>query len=358
MPHSARVQSGITKAVYGALPDGTSIDAYTLANCHGLAARVMTLGATLIELHAPDRSGNIEDITLGFDDLAGWLSPGNPYMGCTVGRYANRIGKGQFTLDGRPHTLNCNIAPNTLHGGNKGFDKLVWDAEVVESADGQAVAFSLVSPDGDEGYPGKLSVRVVYTLTDHNELRLDYSAETDAPTIVNLTNHAYWNLSGGTDILDHVATLNASRITAVDENSIPSGELLSVQGTPFDFSKPTPIGERIQQIGSSPEGYDHNYVIDGVNGTKPVPAARIEHPGSGRVIEVLTTEPAVQFYAGIHLDGTVTGKGRQTYGRYAGVCVEAQHFPDSPNHPEFPNTVLRPGEIYKQTTIHRFSTRS
>lgn len=356
MIHSAAVHSGITKAGYGALPDGSPVETYTLVNRHGLVARLMTRGATLIELHAPDRKGQLTDITLGYDTLEGWLRPGNPYMGCIAGRYANRIGNGRFTLDGTDYSLAINNGPSSLHGGLQGFDKAVWTAEEVPVDDGVAVRFTHVSPDGDEGYPGELRTGVLYTLTDANELQLDYEARTNKPTVLNLTNHAYWNLSGRENVLDHVMQLNAARFTAVDANSIPTGELTDVQGTPWDFIRPTTIGSRIAQVGSDPGGYDHNYVIDHGGETRPGLAARVEEPASGRVMEVLTTEPGVQFYSGNYLDGTETGKGGRNHGRHAGFCLETQHYPDSPNQPEFPSTVLRPGDVYRQITLHRFST--
>ncbi|MCU0770835.1 MAG: galactose mutarotase [Verrucomicrobia bacterium] len=346
----------VVNSSYGTLPDGTDIQAFTLKSRTGITARIMTRGATLLELHTPDRTGQLADITLGYDTLEGWLRPGNPYMGCIVGRYANRIAGGKFILDGRPYSLALNSGPCTLHGGLKGFDKAVWQAQEVPAADGVAVRFTHVSPDGDEGYPGRLEVQVIYTLTESNELRLDYEARTDKPTVLNLTNHTYWNLRGEGTVLDHRLQLNASRFTAVDNHSLPTGELVSVAGTPWDFLRPATLGSRMAQVGATPTGYDHNYVIDGGGGTQPVRTARVEEPVTGRVLEWLTTEPAVQLYTGNYLDGTEPGKGGRRYVQHSGFCLETQHYPDSPNRPAFPSTVLRPGEVYRQTTIHRFST--
>ena len=346
----------ISKTSYGTLPDGREVHAFTLKNQAGLTARVMTRGATLIEPHAPDRAGRLTDITLGYDTLEGWLRPGNPYMGCIVGRYANRIAGGKFSLEGTDYSLAVNNGPNSLHGGLKGFDKAVWQAEEVATDDGVAVCFAHTSPDGDEGYPGELHVRVTYTLTESNELRLDYEARTKATTVLNLTNHSYWNLRGEGTIHEHRLQLNASAVTAVDPTSIPTGELVPVAGTPWSFLEPAPIGSRMAEVGSDPVGYDHNYAIDGGGGGTPVLTARVEEPASGRVLELLTTEPGVQLYTGNYLDGSEPGKGGCRYPQHGGFCLETQHFPDSPNQPGFPSTVLRPGAVYRQSTIHRFST--
>jgi aldose 1-epimerase len=346
------------KFIYGSLHDGTQIEAYELRNRAGLIARIMSRGATLLEMHMPDRAGAVADITLGYDTLeGGWLRPGNPYMGSVVGRYANRVAEGRFSLDGKNFTVPTNDGRNSLHGGYKGVDKAVWKAEAVSVPEGVAVRFAHGSPDGDEGYPGTLRVSVVYTLIEATELRLDYEAHTDKPTVLNLTNHAYWNLKGEGNVYDHALKLNASKITAVDESGIPAGELNEVAGTPWDFTKPVTIGSRIWEVESTPRGYDHNYILDG-GGPDPLLAARVEEPVSGRVMELLTTEPGVQFYSGNFLDGTETGKGGRVYGQHSGFYLEAQHYPDSPNHPEIPSTVLRPGEVYKQTTVYRFSTPS
>ncbi len=349
------MSSRVTQVPYGTLPDGSGVELFTLTNRHGVSAGLMTRGATLVYLHAPDRTGQLVDVTLGFDALAGWLDPANPYMGATVGRYANRIARGRFSLDGRVYQLAINNGPNALHGGVMGFDKRVWFAKTVERSV-PAVTFSLTSADGEEGYPGTLSAQVTYSLNDDNELRLDYQATCDKPTVVNLTNHAYWNLAGEGTVTDHILTLHASRFTEVNAESIPTGQLRDVAGTPMDFRTPAPIGSRIAQIGNQPAGYDHNYVIDAGGGSEPVLAARVEHQASGRVLEILATNPGVQFYSGNYLDGTLQGKGGRIYARHAGFCLETQHYPDSPNQPSFPSTVLRPGQTYRHSTIHRFST--
>jgi aldose 1-epimerase len=312
------MQSRLYKSIYGNLHDGTRIEAYELRNGAGLIARIMSRGATLLEMHTPDRAGAVADITLGYDTLEGWLRDENPYFGSIVGRYASRIAEGKFNLDGKNFTVPANDGRNSLHGGYKGFDKAIWKAEAVSVPDGVAVHFAHVSPDGDEGYPGTLRVSVVYTLTEANELRLDYEADTDQPTVSNLTNHTYWNLKSEGNVYDHILGLNASKITAVDESGIPTGELIEVTGTPWDFVKPKTIGSLIAQVESTPRGYDHNYIIEGSGGADPLLAARVEDPVSGRVMELLTTEPGVQFYSRNVLDGTETGKGGRVYAQHAG----------------------------------------
>jgi aldose 1-epimerase len=299
-------------------------------------------------------------VILGFDSFEPYLK-GSPYFGSLIGRYGNRIGGGQFRLDGRVYTLPKNDGPNTLHGGERGFDKVVWTAREVAGKDGPAVELSYLSPDGDQGFPGTLRARVTYTLTEANELRIAYEATTDKPTVVNLTNHAYFNLAGpgGGDILSHLLFVDADRFTPVGPGLIPTGELHGVAGTPFDFRTPTPIGARIAAKDAQLElagGYDHNYVLNGEAGTLRL-VARVSEPGSGRVLEVLTTEPGIQFYSGNFLDGSVVGKGGRAYKHRYGFCLETQHFPDSPNQPGFPSTVLRPGETYSTTTIYRFSAQ-
>jgi aldose 1-epimerase len=305
-------------------------------------------------MHVPDRTGRLGDVTLGFDNLQSYLD-GHPYFGATVGRYANRIAQGRFTLDGRTYVLATNDGPNHLHGGVRGFDKVIWRAEVLAGT-GAAVRFTYTSPDGEEGYPGTLTAAVTYTLTEDNELRLDYLATTSQATVVNLTNHAYWNLAGTGNILDHVLQIAADRYTPVDDTLIPTGAIDPVRGTPMDFTRPLPIGSRIRQLTNEPQGYDHNYVLDSRGGDLAL-AARVEEPTTGRVLEIHTTEPGIQFYSGNFLDGTLTGKGGVVYQQYDGFCLETQHFPDSPNRPNFPSVILRPGQIYTQTTIHKFSTR-
>jgi aldose 1-epimerase len=347
----------VTRADFGKTADGRSVDIYSLTNGNGLVAKIMTYGATLTELHTPDRFGKFGDIVLGFDNLADYETK-SPFFGATTGRVANRIAKGEFELDGETYQLAINNGPNTLHGGKIGFDKKVWDAKVVKGHEGVAVAFHYVSPDMEENFPGTLDVTVTYTLTEKDELRIDYKATTDKATIVNLTNHSYWNLSAFKlpTILNEVAYINADKFTVVDETSIPTGRLQPVIGTPFDFLAPTVIGSRISEISGEKVGYDHNYVLNGAPGALKL-AARVTEPESGRSLEVETTEPGVQFYTGNYLDGSVTGIGGHKYVQYAGFCLETQHFPDSIHHPEFPSTVLKPGEVYTQTTIHKFSIK-
>ncbi len=348
---------GVQVAPYGKTQDGKAVEAYTLTNARGTVAKIITYGATLTELHVADKKGNPGDVVLGFDQLDQYETR-SPYFGSTVGRYANRIAGGKFTLDGKEFKLFVNNGPNSLHGGKKGFDKVVWRAEKTASPGGPAVRFSHLSPDGDEGYPGNLNVTVIYTLSDRDELKIEYSAVTDAPTPLNLTNHTYWNLSAekSPTILDEVLTVNADRYTPFDDVQIPTGKIQSVKGTALDFLKATPIGARISQAsGGPPVGYDHNYVLNKW-GSELTRAARVRDPGSGRVMEVFTTEPGMQFYTGNFLDGKVMGKDGVAYPQYGAFCLETQHYPDSPNHPNFPSTILRPGEAYHQVTIYRFST--
>ena len=357
---TAAVQGGQTmevkKEAFGRLADGTAVDIYTLTNKAGLEARITTSGAILVSLRLPDRTGAFADVNLGFDGLAGYLGT-HPYFGAIIGRYGNRIAKARFTLDGVDYALPPNNNGNTLHGGIKGFDKVVWAAEPVRSADGAGVKLAYLSKDGEEGFPGNLSVTVVYTLTDANELRIDYEAVTDKKTPINLTNHAYWNLKGEGrgDVLGHVLRLEADGITAVDSaaNLIPTGEIVPVAGTPFDFTSPHAIGERIAKVEG---GYDHNFVLRSGGGTLAL-AARVEEPESGRVLEIWTDQPGIQLYTGNFLDGTVVGKGGKAYGKHFAFCLETQHFPDSPNHPNFPSTILEPGQTYRTTTVHKFSVK-
>ncbi|MCY2932493.1 MAG: galactose mutarotase, partial [Planctomycetota bacterium] len=324
--------------VYGSLPDGRQAMLYTLVNRHGLRARLTDFGAILVSLETPGRDGRLADVTLGYDGLDGWVGD-RCYMGATAGRYANRIAKGRFSLDGRAYQLATNDGPNHLHGGVKGFNKVLWAGRGVEAPGARGVAFRYVSPDGEEGYPGTLDVTVTYTLTDANELTVDYAATTDSPTVVNLTHHSYWNLRGGVgglgETLAHELALHADRFTPSDATLIPTGERKAAAGTPMDFTHPTAIGARIAQV---PGGYDHNWALRGPAGVLS-PAARVFEPDSGRVMEILTTEPGIQFYSGNFLDGTVRGKGGAAYQKHAGLCLETQHFPDSPNQPAFPTTV-------------------
>lgn len=348
----------IKRDLFGTTSDGQRVDVFTLTNTNGAVARLSSLGATLVSLMAPDRAGRVADVVLGFDTFEGWTNNAS-FFGVIVGRYGNRIANGRFTLDGTPYTLARNNGPNHLHGGVKGFDKVVWTATEVERPDGPSVQFEYVSRDGEEGYPGTLRATVVYTLTGRNELRIAYSATTDRKTVVNLTNHTYFNLAGSGDILGHSLTIAAGRFTPVDSTLIPTGELRSVAGTPFDFRQATPIGARIDAADEQLRfggGYDHNFVLNRQSGDLTL-AARAVDPVSGRVLEVHTTEPGVQFYTGNFLDGTIVGKGGQRYARRTGFCLETQHFPDSPNQPSFPTTVLEPGQTYRTTTVFALSVQ-
>ena len=341
---------------FGEIPGGQKVDLYSLTNSGGLKAEIMTYGAIVVSLQVPDRGGKTDDIVLGYGNLTDYLA-NNPYFGAIVGRYGNRIGKGKFALDGVQYTLATNNGENHLHGGIKGFDKVVWKAEPIKQRDGVGVKLMYLSKDGEEGYPGNLNCTVTYTLTERNELKIEYLATTDKPTVVNLTHHGYFNLTGcQRDILGHELMLNADRFTPVDAGLIPTGELRPVKGTVMDFTRPTPIGDRIDgdyeqlKFGG---GYDHNWVLNG-GGRSLTLAARVYEPTTGRVMEVLTTEPGIQFYSGNFLDGTITGKNAIVYKHRYGFCLETQHYPDSPNKPGFPSTVLRPGEKYQTTTIYRF----
>jgi aldose 1-epimerase len=349
----------ITRAPFGTLPTGEQVQAFTLTNARGLEMRVLDYGGIIFSLRTPDRTGNLGDIVLGFDDLQGYVKS-SPYFGAITGRYANRIAKGRFTLDGTTYKLAVNNGPNALHGGLKGFDKVVWQAE--PSADSTAVRLVLryTSADGEEGYPGTLRTTVTYTLSDNNQLAVDYEATTDKPTPLNLTQHTYFNLAGegsGT-VLDHVVTIDADRYVPIDSTSIPTGDLPSVGGTPFDFRKPMPIGARIDQPDQqlkNGNGYDHTFVLNRPQGSSGlVHAAHVTEPISGRTLDVSTTEPGVQFYTGNFLDGKVVGKNGHAYPRRGGFCLETHHFPDSPNQPQFPSTILRPGETYRSRTVFTF----
>jgi len=346
----------IEKLPFGTV-DGRAVDQYVLANAHGVTVKIMTRGATITSINVPDRQGNLDDIVLGFDDLKGY-SPTVPYFGAIVGRVGNRIAKGRFTLDGKTYQLAINNGTNHLHGGNKGFDKVIWDAEEVPAQNGSAVKFSYLSKDGEEGYPGNCRVEVTYTLGDDDSLRLDYFVTTDADTPVNVTNHSYFNLDGpeNGNILDELVMINADRYTPVDSTLIPTGELAPVEGTPMDFRQPTAIGARVLEVGDNPKGYDHNYVVNG-GGGKLTLVARVIGPKSGRIMEEYSTEPGVQFYSGNFLDGTLVGKKGVAYKQYWGFCLETQHFPDSVNQPNFPSYVLKAGDTYRSTTVFKFSAK-
>ena len=348
------MKASVIKTSFGRTHSGRRVYLFTLTSVHGLVARITNYGTIITELHMPDRRGRLGNVVLGFDNLKQYLA-GHPYFGCTVGRVANRIAKGRFKLDGKKYRLAVNNGPNHLHGGILGFDKVVWAAEILPGREA-AVRFTHTSPDGDEGYPGSLAVTVVMTLTSAGELRIDYSATTDKATPVNLTTHSYFNLAGGGNVLGHELKIAARHYTPVDANSIPTGRIAPVAGTPFDFTKPKPIGADFSRLTGKPIGYDHNFVLRG-GGNKLAPCATVFEPTTGRVLEVLTTEPGVQLYTGNYLDGTLRGHGGVYHTQHGGFCLETQHFPDSVNQPEFPSVILRPGQTYRQTTVHKFSIR-
>jgi aldose 1-epimerase len=346
------------KDVFGKMPDGTAVDIYTLTNANGISASITSYGGRVVSLKVPDKKGAIGDVVLGFDTLDGYLAD-NPFFGALVGRYGNRIGKAQFTLDGRLYKLAANDGPNSLHGGKKGFDKVVWTAADVTTKDTPALELRYLSKDMEEGYPGALSSIVTYSLTPQNELKIEYKATTTMNTVLNLTNHSYWNLAGAGegDILAHHIMIAASKFTPVDKTLIPTGELKSLDGSPLDFRNSTAIGQRIDQDDEQlkfGKGYDHNFCIDGADGSLKR-CAIVTDAASGRTMEVLTTQPGVQFYTGNFLDGKLKGKGGKAYGRRGALCLETQHYPDSPNKPNFPTTELKPGEEYKHTTVYKFS---
>jgi aldose 1-epimerase len=340
--------------------DGSQVDLYTLKNSNGLAATITNYGGIVVSLTVPDKNGKLGDVVLGYDTLNDYIGS-TPYFGALIGRYGNRIAKGKFTIDGVAYQLAQNNDSNALHGGRRGFDKAVWQAEKADTSDGPALKLTYTSKDGEEDYPGTLRCEVTYTLTNKNELKIEYSAETDKPTFVNLTHHSYFNLKdgGASDILGHELMIKASKFTPVDKGLIPTGELKPVAGTPFDFNKPTAIGARVENDDEQlkfGKGYDHNWVLDR-QGKDLELVASVYEPTSGRFMEVLTTEPGLQFYCGNFLDGTNIGKGGVAYQHRTGLCLETQHFPDSPNHPDFPTTELKPGEKYTQTTVYRFSAK-
>jgi len=358
---SAEMAKPMEKKVFGTTADGKTADLYTLKNKNGMQVSITNFGATVVSIMVPDKAGKVADVALGYDDLAGYELNKN-YLGVLVGRYGNRIAHGKFSIDGTEYTLAKNNGDNSLHGGIKGFNKAMWDAKDVSKGGEAAIEMKYVSKDGEEGYPGNLSVTVVYTLTNKNELKIDYSATTDKKTVVNLTNHTYFNLAGqgNGDILKQELMINADTFTPVDSGLIPTGELKKVEGTPFDFRKPTAIGARIDandeqiKLGG---GYDHNFVLNRKAATGLSLAARVSDPASGRSMEVWTTEPGVQFYTGNFLDGSFKGKGGIAYQKRTAFCLETQHFPDSPNHPSFPTTLLKPGEKYHTTTVYKFEAK-
>ena len=350
----------IQKEAFGKTPDGREVELYTLTNANGLKAKIMTYGAIVVLLEVPDRNGNFADIVLGYDTLEEYIK-NNPYFGAIVGRYGNRIGKARFTLNGVEYELAANNDGNHLHGGIKGFDKVVWDAEPIRQKDCVGVKLTYLSKDGEEGYPGNLSCTVIYSLTNKDELKITYEAETDKPTPNNLTHHSYFNLAGqgARDILDHGLMLNAETFLPVDEGLIPTGELRNVKGTPMDFTRPMAISARISQDYEQlrfGKGYDHNWVLNSSDGSLAL-AARVYERTTGRVMEIYTTEPGIQFYSGNFLDGSNIGKGGKVYEHRYGFCLETQHFPDSPNKPNFPSVILKPGEKYTHLTVHKFYTK-
>jgi aldose 1-epimerase len=340
----------VEKSFFGMTPQGDSVMLFTLKNERDITITITNYGGIITGIHTPDKNGKSTNIVLGFDHLEQYLA-GHPFFGAIVGRYGNRIANARFTLDGKTYQLAANDGNNSLHGGLKGFDKKVWDPEVIGCEERSVLKLSLLSPDGDEGYPGNLKVTVTYELL-MDQLFITYEAETDKPTVLNLTNHSYFNLAGEGTILDHIMYINASRYTPVNDELIPTGELAFVEGTPFDFRKPHPIGERFDEVGGNPPGYDHNFVLDGPDGERKL-AAKVLDPKSGRYVEVQTTQPGVQFYTGNFLDGSLSS-GNRTFVQYSGLCLETQHFPDSPNQPQFPSTVLRPGEKFISQTIFTF----
>ncbi|HEX3628442.1 MAG TPA: aldose epimerase family protein [Verrucomicrobiae bacterium] len=350
--------AAISKAPFGTTPDGKQVDIYTLRNSNGLEARIMTYGGIVVSLKTPDKSGRFDDVVLGYDSLDGYLKR-NPYFGALIGRCGNRIAKGKFSLNGNTYLLATNQASrNHLHGGIKGFDKVVWTAKTSETSNGPALELSYLSKDGEEGYPGNLSVTATYTLTADNGLKLDFTATTDKHTICNLTHHSYFNFHGGGDVLDYVVQINAEQFTAVNADVVPTGEVRSVSGTPLDFRKPTQVGARINNQDEQLQlagGYDHNWVFSKPAG-QLASVARVADKVSGRCMEVFTTQPGMQFYSGNFLDGTIIGKSGQKYNRRYAFCMEPQHFPDAPNHPHFPSIELQPGQVYKNTIIYKFST--
>lgn len=365
---SRKKARAIEKSTFGHLPDGRQVDIYRITNANGIELRITNYGGIIVSLRTPDVQGTLDDIVLGFDSLEDYLSDtyrdANPYFGALIGRYANRIANGRFSLNGETHELASNDGDHHLHGGRRGFDKVLWQAEPFDNDEGAGLVLNYTSEDGEEGYPGRLETQVTYTLTDNDELAVEYQATTDKATPVNLTQHSYFNLQGEGrgNILDHYLTIHADAFTPVDDTLIPTGEIRPVNDTPFDFSEPTPIGERIEQDNRQLEvggGYDHNFVIVDASSSidEPVLAARVWEPESGRLLEVATTEPGLQFYSGNSLAGDLVGKRGEAYGPRSGFALETQHYPDSPNQEGFPSTILEPGDTYRSRTIFTFSTQ-
>lgn len=361
VPVPSSVTSSVTSTPFGATADGRRAELFTLTNGHGIRITLTNYGGIITSLRTPDRSGRFDDIVLGYDNLAGYLHD-SPYFGAIVGRYGNRIARGSFALDGKTYKLAANNGPNSLHGGLRGFDKVIWSARPFQNQEGTGVSLDYKSPDMEEGFPGTLSAHVTYTLTDDNGLIVDYQATADKPTPVNLTQHTYWNLAGSArrDILEHELTINADSMTSVDSTLITTGEISPVNGTPFDFRTPMTIGARVDQRQNAQirygNGYDHNFVLNrgGIAADALVRAAHVAEPSTGRTLDIFTTEPGVQFYSGNSLDGSITGKGGNVYHFRYGLALETQHYPDSPNHPNFPSTILRPGERYHTRTVFQF----
>ncbi len=358
-PKSEKNKIKISVEKYGEI-DGKPVNLYTFTNAQGMTVKITNYGAIIQSLTAPDKHGKYEDVTLGYEKLEDYVSD-QSYFGCIVGRYGNRIARGRFILDGQEYTLATNNGPNHLHGGLKGFNKVVWQAELIQGQDSSGLKLTYLSKDGEEGYPGNLHCTVLFVLNNNNELQIEYQATTDKPTVVNLTHHDYFNLSGNgkRNVLDHQLWINADYFTPVDETLIPTGELAPVKGTPFDFTTPTPIGARIHEKNQQLEyghGYDHNWVLNQADGTLKLQASLYD-PVSGRLLEIYTQEPGLQFYSGNFLDGRISGKYGVKYTRNYAAVLETQHFPDSPNHPNFPSTILRPGEVYKTKTLYRFSVK-
>ena len=351
----------IEKECFGQTPDGQDVALYKLTNANGMRAEITNYGGIVVRLLVPDKDGQLGDVVLGYDKLADYIED-TPYFGCIVGRYGNRIAKGKFSIDGTEYTLATNNNENHLHGGIKGFDKVVWEAETLRCPKGVGLKLTYTSKDGEEGYPGNLKTTVIYRLLNCNSLKIEYEAETDKPTVVNLTNHSYWNLAGpgDGDILSHELKINADNCTPVDGGLIPTGEIAPVKGTPLDFTKATAIGARVNADDEQIKfggGYDHNFVLNKPKPGEMTLAATVYEPTTGRVMKVLTTEPGVQFYCGNFLDGSNVGKGGKVYKHRYGFCLETQHYPDSPNQANFPSVVLRPGQKYETTTIYKFSTK-